>query len=183
MRHPARPTAITILWLAALGSAWGAHPPIEPTTDEVDAALASHAARADSVVLRHGIAEHHYSAVACAPDEICLFGLQDFEIQITRTIAGPSIKGRVHALIIAETIVRPEYVGAFELFVLHPIEGTRLSKTSGTRYYLLSLSARDENDRYCLMMNPSEEGLAIPESQISTKDGSYCFPRTSLPTG
>lgn len=183
MKHLALPTAISTVWLAASCSTHGGRPPIEPTADEVDAAVTSHAAGADSVVLGHGIAEHRYSAIACAPDEICLFGLQDFEILATRTITGPSIKGRVRALILAETIVRPKYVGDFELFVLHPIGGTRLSKASGASYYLLSLSALNENDRYCLTINPSEEGLSIPESQISRKDNYYCFPRASLPPG
>ena len=83
----------------------------------------------------------------------------------------------------SQTLPTPAYVGSEKLFVLHPIGDTRLSKASGTQYYMLSLSPVDQDNRYCLAMNPSEEGLSIPETQIIKKDDDYCFPSTSLPPG
>src|SRR5579872_3499743 len=108
-------------------SGCSARPATKPSPHELDAILASHAG-ADSVVLGRGIADRWYSPFECPSDEICLFGLHKFELQVTRTIAGPSVKGHVRALIVAEALLLPKYVPKFELFVLRPIGDTHLSK-------------------------------------------------------
>ena len=93
---------------------------------------------------------------------------------------GPAVKGRVRALISQHTGATRKFVQTVELFVLRPIQDPGLRKASGAQYYLLSLSPRYEKNQYCLSVRPAEVGLAVPESQITKGDGSYCFPRSLL---
>jgi hypothetical protein len=87
------------------------------------------------------------------------------------------VKGRIRALISQHTDATRKFVQSVELFVLRAIQDPNLRKASGAQYYLLSLSPRYNNDEYCLSMRPADVGLAVPESQITGRDGNFCFSR------
>jgi hypothetical protein len=143
-------------------------------------ALSGRAIGADSVVLGRGIANQYYADLPCPADSICLDATYIWELEAARTVAGPLVKGRIRALISQHTDATRKFVQAAELFVLREIQVPNLRKISGAQYYLLSLSRRYNNDEYCLSMRPADVGLAVPESQITERDGNYCFSRRFL---
>jgi hypothetical protein len=101
----------------------------------------------DSVVLGRGVANQYYADLRCPTDSICLDALYKWQLQAARTIAGPSVRGRVGALIAQHTDATRKFVRSVELFVLRPIQDPVLRKASGAQYYLLSLSPRYDNDQ------------------------------------
>jgi hypothetical protein len=143
-------------------------------------ALPGAALGADSVVLGHGISNQYYADLPCPADSICLDGQYRWELQATRTVVGPPVKGRVRALVSQHTDATRKFVRSVELFVMRPIQDAGVRKDSGAQYYLLSLSPRYEKNQYCLSLHPAEVGLTVPESQIVKAEGSYCFPRSLL---
>ena len=69
-----------------------------------------------------------------------------------------------------------EYVKGAELFVLRAIEDRDLRLWSGANYYLIALSAKDSEGRYCLPVPPQEIGLHLDNSDVvQTAANDYCF--------
>jgi len=139
--------------------------------------LAGPASAADSVVIGRGISNSYFTNLPCSANEICLDSLFMWVLDSTRSVAGPTIKGTVRALIAQHVAATRKFVESAELFVLQPIQDDALRKRSGADYYLLSVSPRNENGRYCLSKNPDDVGLKLPKAQVSMDiEGSrYCF--------
>jgi hypothetical protein len=93
-----------------------------------------------------------------------------------RTVVGPSVFGTVKAIASQHTEARSEFVRSVELFVLRPIEDRQLRKSSGAQYYIVALSPKDSNGRYCLQVELEEVGLRLDKADIIAGDGgAACF--------
>ena len=141
------------------------------------ATLAGPASGADSVVIGRGISNLYFANLPCSPSEICLDSLFMWVLDSTRSVAGPAIKGTVRALIAQHVAATRKFVESAELFVLQPIQDDALRKRSGADYYLLSVSPRNENGKYCLTKNPDDLGLKLAKAQVTMDPDSrrYCF--------
>jgi hypothetical protein len=98
-------------------------------------------------------------------------------IDVKRTVAGPTVNGRVTALIQQHMGATPRFVESVKLFVLRPIPDAALRESSGANFYLVSVSPRDDKGMYCLSVNPRDVGLNIQKSRVTINpngDG-YCF--------
>jgi hypothetical protein len=59
-----------------------------------------------------------------------------------------------------------KFVRSTELFVLRPIEDPALRRSSHADYYLVELSAKDSDGRYCLWDKPEEVGLRLKDTEV-----------------
>jgi hypothetical protein len=151
-------------------------------------ALTSPAVAEDSVVLGHGISNAFLSRQACPqPTDtkfaaICMDANYVWVLDAVHTVAGPSVSGRVRAIASQHVDATDQFVKSVEIFVLRPIDDSALQKSSGATYYLVSLSARDVNGKYCLSVAPKDEGLKLDASEISVDpaSGYFCFQATAV---
>ena len=132
---------------------------------------------ADSVVIGHGISNSFFSDAPCAPDLICMAARYLWILDVRRTVSGPSVVGRIRVVASQHTDANEQFVKSVELFVLKPIDDSSLQRTSGARYYLVALSARDSSGNYCLSVDPGGAGLKLDSLQVSVdaKSGFFCF--------
>jgi hypothetical protein len=146
------------------------------------ALIAGPVVAADSVVIGHAVSNHFLSLPPCPDDganglvAICLDANYVWELKAVRTIAGPPVEGIVRAIASQHTQAKSEFVRSVELFVLRPITDQALRKSSRSNYYIVELSAKDSDDRYCLSMQPAKVGLQLDSSQVvANNDGDFCF--------
>jgi hypothetical protein len=144
-------------------------------------AIASSAVAADSVVLGHGVRNAFLSIQPCPQDSLCLDSNYLWTFDADRTVVGPPVAGRVLAVASQHMDANESFVKAVELFVLRPLKDPKLRGSSGAKYYLVSLSARDASGRYCLSVNPRDVGLKLESSEVAidATTGYFCF-RASL---
>lgn len=65
--------------------------------------------------------------------------------------------------------------------MLRPIDDPALRKSSHADYYLVDLSIKDSDGRYCLRDKPAEVGLRLKDSDVVVRDeGQSCFDATTL---
>lgn len=145
----------------------------------VGALTAGSALAAESTVLGKGVSNAYAGDVACTDLRSCMQGLFVWELEATRTVAGPPLTGRVRALATQHVDATPKFVRSVELFVVRPIDDPAVREAYGADYYLLALSPRHERSTYCLPMNPADIGLDIPSDEIAVDvdSGYYCFAR------
>jgi hypothetical protein len=146
-------------------------------------ALASTAAvAADSVVLGHGVSNAFLSSLPCAGNSVCLDAQYVWVLDAGRTLSGPKVTGRVKAIATQHTEATARFVNSVELFILRPIKDASVRRSSRAAFYLVSLSPRDAQGRYCLSVNPSTVGLTLDPSEISVDgdSGSFCFSAAAL---
>ena len=125
---------------------------------------------ADSVVVGHGISNSYFSDARCAPDLICMEARYLWILDVRRTVSGPSVVGRIRVVASQHTDANEQFVKSVELFVLKPIDDSSLQRTSGARYYLVALSARDSSGNYCLSVDPGGAGLKLDSLQVSVDE-------------
>jgi hypothetical protein len=144
--------------------------------------LASPALGADTVAIGKGISNSFASDLTCEGETICLDSLYMWIFDATRTVSGPTVKGRTKALIAQHVDATPQFVKSVELFVLRPIEDVKLRRSSGANYYLLSVSPRYADDMYCVSVDPEDLGLNLPKLEVTreAEGGHFCFKRKLL---
>ena len=144
--------------------------------------LASPVPGADTVAIGKGIANSFASDLTCEDQTICLDSLYVWIFDATRTVSGPTVKGRTKALIAQHVDATPQFVKSIELFVLRPIEDAKLRRSSGANYYLLSVSPRYADDTYCVSVDPDDLGLKLPKLKVKrdAEGGRFCFKHNLL---
>ena len=145
-------------------------------------AVATVAAAADSVVLGHGVSNVFLSAQPCPKDSVCMDASYVWVLDADRTVAGPTVTGRIRAIASQHTDATSQFVKSVELFVLRPIQDSSVRKLSGAQYYLVSLSPRDPLGRYCLSMRPADVGLTLDAAEVTvdSSSGYFCFSASTL---
>lgn len=140
----------------------------------------------DSVVLGRGISNYFLSKQPCPqPEEsltnICLDANFIWVLSARRTIVGPPVRGTVRAIVSQHVAATSKFVRSTELFVLRPIDDPALRKSSHADYYLVDLSPKDSDGRYCLWDKPEEVGLRLKDSDVVVHDeGQSCFNATLI---
>jgi hypothetical protein len=143
---------------------------------------ASVAAESSVVV---GRPSKHFSIDAKVPcpqgDEnaeyICMDAWIGWEINITETLSGPKITGRVRAARIQHANFVPKYLRKFSLFVLTPIDTVETRKLLGADYLLAEVS--QGRTMHCFDRPPDAYGLDdyvlnLRGSATAVNPG-YCF--------
>lgn len=137
---------------------------------------------ADSVVLGHGIRNYFLSMPPCPKDAdsgltaICMDGNYVWVLKAQRTLVGPRVAGTVRAISSQHGAAVSEFVKSVELFVLTPIDDLALRKSSHADYYIVELSPRYSDDRYCLSDKPTDVGLHVDQADITIDATGYnCF--------
>jgi hypothetical protein len=147
----------------------------------------SPALSSDSVVLGRGISNYFLSRQPCPQPEdsnltnICLDANFIWVLSARRTIVGPPVRGTVRAIVSQHVAAASKFVRSTELFVLRPIDDPALRKSSHADYYLVDLSSKDSDGRYCLWDKPEEVGLRLKDSDVVVRDeGRSCFNATLI---
>jgi hypothetical protein len=134
----------------------------------------------DSVVIGHGISNSFLSNGECPVNSLCLDAQYLWILTSNRTIAGPLVNGRVRAISMQHTDATRTFVTSVEFFVLRPIESAAIRSSTGATFYIVSLSPRYPDGRYCLSVDPSTVGLILDPATVLATEGSYCFDATGL---
>jgi hypothetical protein len=134
---------------------------------------------ADSVVVGRGVrlssafASSGPCPAGCDPQYVWV-------LAVDRTVVGPIVKGQVRAISMQHTDATEQFVSSVELFVLHPIEGATAGRAAGADFYILYLSPRNPDGRYCLPVRPASVGLHLDPAKVLASEGSYCFDAQAL---
>jgi hypothetical protein len=141
----------------------------------------------DSVVLGRGISNYFLSKQPCPQPEdsnlvnICMDVNFIWVLSARRTIVGPPVKGTVKAISSQHVAATSKFVRSTELFVLRPIDDPALRRSSHADYYLVELSTKDSDGRYCLWDKPEEVGLRLKDTDVVVDDeGQSCFNATLI---
>ena len=145
-------------------------------------AIATPVVAADSVVLGHGVSNAFLSKPPCLEHSLCMDASYVWVLDADHTVAGPLVSGRVRVIATQHTDATGEFVRSVELFVLSPITDSTLRKSSGATFYLISLSPRDSQGRYCISVKPSDVGLKLDPSEVAVDPdrGRSCFKASVL---
>ena len=145
-------------------------------------AIATPVVAADSVVLGHGVSNAFLSNPPCSEHSLCMDALYVWVLDADHTVVGPSVTGRVRAIATQHTDSTGQFVRSVELFVLSPITDSTLRKSSGAKFYLISLSPRDSQGRYCISVKPNDLGLKLDPSEVTVDPDSrrFCFKASVL---
>jgi hypothetical protein len=130
---------------------------------------------ADSVVIGRGISNSFLSNGACSAGSTCLDAQYVWVLTSNRSVVGPIVKGRVRAISTQHTDATQQFVTSVELFVLRPIKSVTVRHSSGAAFYILYLSPRNADGRYCLPVSPSSVGLHLDPAKVLATESSYCF--------
>jgi hypothetical protein len=144
--------------------------------------VVSGAFAADSVVLGHGVSNTFLSKLPCDHKKyICMDANYVWVLDADRTVADPSMLGRVRAIAVQHVDATEAFIKSVKIFVLRPIEDTKFRASSGAGYYLVALSPRYSDGCYCLAVKPNEVDLTLSPSQIVVNDtGAFCFDAKAL---
>ena len=147
------------------------------------AAFPTLAAAESSVVV--GRASKHFSIAAEVPcpepkdgvEYICMDAWIGWEIDVTKTLSGPKISGRIRAARIQHAQFVPSYLRQFNLFVLTPIDKPETRELLGASYLLSEVSRG--RTMYCFDRSPDTYGsddyaLNLRGGDQGSTDG-YCF--------
>jgi hypothetical protein len=139
-------------------------------------------ARGDNLVfLGKGISNTFLSRIDCPDQQLCMDSLYLWTFRVDKVLAGPRQSRSVRAIAYQHTDVTPDFIRSVELFVLEPIQDQALRSTYGVNYTVVSLSAREEHDRYCLNQQPQTLHLNVPPIHITIDDDRlFCFPRSDV---
>jgi hypothetical protein len=132
----------------------------------------------DSVILGRGLSNEFFAELECSPTDICMDSLYVWELDAKRTLAGPTITGRVRAVVSVHGLATSEFVRSVELFVLRPVEKSDADHPDLPTFSLLALSPRYPGGKYCLYIDPRSVGLEVKTSTSS--DGMFCFRRADV---
>lgn len=141
----------------------------------------------DSVVLGRGVSNYFHSKQPCPQPEdsnlanTCLDANFIWVLSARRTIAGPPVSGTVKAILSQHVAATSKFVRSTELFVLRLIDDPALRKSSHADYYLVDLSIKDSDGRYCLWGKPEALGLRLNDNDVVIRgDGQSCFNSTLI---
>ena len=95
--------------------------------------------------------------IPCPEGYICMDSWFRWELSIDRTIAGPSIVGKVTAARLQHTNYIRKYERSLRLFVLRPIVDSKLRELVKADYHLIEVSPRKE--MFCTNGNPADYGI------------------------
>lgn len=109
----------------------------------------------------------------CPTDVICLFGWSRWTLEIERSLAGPPVKGRIHAVHMQHTKHNRSYFHKLRRFALEYIEEPSERKRLHADYKLLDLV--DEKQMLCTRVNPESAGISADDVYAGTTDDSYKF--------
>jgi hypothetical protein len=143
-------------------------------------ACASTAFSADSVVIGRGVSNSFLSKVECTAGDLCVDARYVWVLSVARTIAGPTVQGKIRAVAFQHVDATPQFVRSVELFVLSPIDDSAPRGSSGADFYIVSLSPRGGDGRYCLDVDPETVGLHLKPGDIKFRENRYCFAATLL---
>src|ERR1700691_5038907 len=150
-------------------------------------AAPSSAFSSDSVVLGRGISNYFLSKQPRPQPEdsnlanICLDANFIWVLSARRTIVGPPVRGTVRAIVSQHVAATSKFVRSTELFVLRPIDDPALRKSSHADYYLVDLSPKDSDGRYCLWDKSEEVGLRLSDNDVVVRgEGQSCFNATLI---
>jgi hypothetical protein len=133
-----------------------------------------------SVVLGHGVSNSFLAAISCEPNSLCMDDLYVWVLDANRTLVGPRVSGRVRAVMAQHITATAQFVRSVELFVLSPLPANQ--RLLGVTYSIISLSARDDQGRYCISVKPTEVGLKLEPAAVTVdaSSGYYCFYAAAL---
>jgi hypothetical protein len=109
----------------------------------------------------------------CPPDAICLFGWSRWTLDIERSLAGPAIKGRIHAVHMQHTTHNRSYFSKPHQFALEYIADPSERKRLHADYKLLDLV--DQKPMLCTKVDPQSAGIPADDIYAGTTDDSYKF--------
>ena len=139
------------------------------------------------MVLGRGISNYFLSKQPCPQPEdsnlasICLDANFIWVLSARRTIVGPPVRGTVRAIFSQHVAATSKFVRSTELFVLRPINDPALRKSSHADYYVVDLSIKDSDGRYCLWDKPEEVGLRLNDNDVVVLgEGQSCFNATLI---
>jgi hypothetical protein len=108
---------------------------------------------------------------------VCMDAWIGWEINVTSTLTGPPIKGRIRAARIQHAMFTSRYFRSFGLFVLAPIDGDENRKAFGADYILVEASAAKQ--MHCFHRDPRTYGLDDYVESLNGGEGpngsGYCF--------
>ena len=133
---------------------------------------------AESVMLGRGFSSVFRSDLSCTDETGCMEPIYIWEFNTRRTLAGPSMSGRVRAVVRQPTRVTRRYVRSIRIFVLKPIEDAALRAAYGVDYRVVTMSPLHEGDEFCLMIDPRSVGLNVQSARDDR--GFHCFSAKGL---
>jgi hypothetical protein len=129
-----------------------------------------------SVVLGRALTNAHVPALAC-PEASCWESAYAWDLEASRTLAGPDVRGRVRAVISAHGAANSKYVRSIELFVIRPLASDEVRITTGATHVVVAVATRTREGKYCLPTDPRSLGLNVDSRQNDY--GDFCFSRRS----
>lgn len=112
-------------------------------------------------------------AEVCPPDAICFFGWSRWTLNIERSLAGPAVKGRIHAVHMQHTTHNPSYFRRLHQFALEYIADSSERQRLHADYKLLDLV--DEKRMLCTKVDPKSAGIPADDVYAGTTEDSYKF--------
>jgi hypothetical protein len=109
----------------------------------------------------------------CPPDAICLFGWSRWTLEIERSLSGPAVRGRIHAVHMQHTTHNRSYFHRLHYFALEYITDAPERKRLHADYKLLDLV--DEKRMLCTKVEPQSAGIPADDVYAGTTDDSYKF--------
>jgi hypothetical protein len=111
----------------------------------------------------------------CPPDAICLYGWSRWTLDIERSLSGPAVTGRIHAVHMQHTTHNHFYFHGLHQFALEYIADASERKRLHSDYKLLDLV--DEKRMLCTKVDPQSAGIPADDVYAGTTEDSYksCF--------
>jgi hypothetical protein len=109
----------------------------------------------------------------CPPDAICLYGWSRWTLNIERSLSGPAVKGRIHAVHMQHTTHNHSYFHGLHQFALEYIADASERKRLHADYKLLDLV--DEKMMLCTKVDPQSAGIPAGDVYAGTTEDSYKF--------
>jgi hypothetical protein len=106
----------------------------------------------------------------CPPNAICLFGWSRWTLKIERSLAGPAVKGRIHAVHMQHTTHIPSYFNRLHEFALEYIADSAERERLHAEYKLLDLV--DERRMLWTNVMPQSAGISDDEVYAGPTEGS-----------
>ena len=109
----------------------------------------------------------------CPPDTICLFGWSRWTLDIDRSLVGPAVQGRIHAVHMQHTTHNRAYFRRLHHFALEFLADPSERKRLHADYKLLDFL--DEKRMLCTNVDPKGSGIPTDDIYAGTGEDSYKF--------
>lgn len=109
----------------------------------------------------------------CPPDAFCLFGWSRWTLNIQRSVVGPNVKGRIHAVHMQHTTHNRAFFKRLHLFALEYIDDSAERTRLHAEYKLLDLI--EEQMMLCTNTDPKKVGIPPEDIYAATTDDTYHF--------